>query len=942
MITLPSIDENSSQSNWLRLLNQSSDKAEKSAPSSQQQSSQQTPPPTATPLTEATSIASGAITSIGATANIAEAGLIALAAEEIAARWPGWVRDQAIAGIYAPRIVSAIDSALQAINRFLIQLVSGQVRVTPTYAAHHIRGLIRQDLTPVLTDLWTEGYVLGHQSAGHLTAAAASSSPGTSGPAWGWEPGDAAAAAQSVSGGRLTQLVEQSGPNMLERIAETRLDDLPSVIATALDTKQTPQALTGLIQDALRIEKRAPVIAQTEVTRAVSAGTMDRYHDDGIDTKQWLVSPDEKVCKICRGAEAQGPVALSKAFDNGFASPPGHVSCRCTLIPASVHGFDLTDMVTTPLPGFNVVPMQRAPAEKSHASNIKPLNVAEKQHNGEQFITCDRGHKHWGKLGAAGILIRAPRPDGKMAYLLQRRSLTGRDNAGKWGTFGGALLPGELPLAGAVRECNEELGSIDIVKYAAPDVMKVGKEGYIHGYICVRPPCGPEYTQAAVDDHGVVTHDSKVIGGVGSLDGGRKFTAIYGEGMRATALTGEFDSRDEAVRRITAVHDLTMLRKSLPETSRTRGALGLALDPLIEGDAGEAARVLRIAYSLVRVDEGDDGLMSHIQHIRKALDHDDEEPVELLPVRRKTLAAGALLDNDSDVVTVPPAGAKGFDAWLPPADAAELRELVRDGHLSFSDGRNADRLNELKTAAVTGILTREYGLPETVAHGLTGVDQDGDALNWGSVSKMHTAHMMLNTWAMGGGANAEYVADWYEQAMSMRKPNIVDSDWDVATGDGESDFTHMGNAALQHRVNAAQYYGARAQQRYAQEVLREVPATAGGQPLTVTRAVTGKYAANLKSLATKGGDWQAAVRALSSWAEPEPAAEQSINRLIKWYPDGDDVAWLTTQVSQSNVFATWRGEGTLRNDVVALGEVVVASGSKLLTSKDTTVSQEMP
>jgi len=116
----------------------------------------------------------------------------------------------------------------------------------------------------------------------------------------------------------------------------------------------------------------------------------------------------------------------------------------------------------------------------------------EKRHQGEKSITCGLGHKHCGAEGAAGLMIRGRRPNGDVVYLLQQRASTAADNAGKWGTFGGALLPGETPLEGATREANEELGKISVVDSSASPgiIQKVGKEGYIHDWICVNPPCG--------------------------------------------------------------------------------------------------------------------------------------------------------------------------------------------------------------------------------------------------------------------------------------------------------------------------------------------------------------------------------------------------------------------------------------------------------------------
>jgi 8-oxo-dGTP diphosphatase len=78
---------------------------------------------------------------------------------------------------------------------------------------------------------------------------------------------------------------------------------------------------------------------------------------------------------------------------------------------------------------------------------------------------CRQGHKHRGP-GAAGILIRAPRPDGTMAYLLQRR-MKKADEPLTWGTFGGTLHQGEAVRDGAKREVEEETG-------VKPDAYEIG------------------------------------------------------------------------------------------------------------------------------------------------------------------------------------------------------------------------------------------------------------------------------------------------------------------------------------------------------------------------------------------------------------------------------------------------------------------------------------
>jgi 8-oxo-dGTP pyrophosphatase MutT (NUDIX family) len=78
-------------------------------------------------------------------------------------------------------------------------------------------------------------------------------------------------------------------------------------------------------------------------------------------------------------------------------------------------------------------------------------------HPGERDVTCGRGHVHHGEFGAAGVLIRHKGDDGKVRYLLQKRSAE-EDDPGTWSLPGGALLAGETALQGAFREAQEEMG----------------------------------------------------------------------------------------------------------------------------------------------------------------------------------------------------------------------------------------------------------------------------------------------------------------------------------------------------------------------------------------------------------------------------------------------------------------------------------------------------
>ncbi|OAA28137.1 ADP-ribose pyrophosphatase [Frankia sp. EI5c] len=101
-------------------------------------------------------------------------------------------------------------------------------------------------------------------------------------------------------------------------------------------------------------------------------------------------------------------------------------------------------------------------------------------------MLCSRGCQHWGALGAAGVLLRAA-DLGEPRYLLVLRHPRSHQG-GTWAVPGGALLPGESPLDGALREAEEELGPLP-----------------------AHVPRGPVPAHEYVDDHGSWAYTTLVL-----------------------------------------------------------------------------------------------------------------------------------------------------------------------------------------------------------------------------------------------------------------------------------------------------------------------------------------------------------------------------------------------------------------------------------------------
>ena len=77
--------------------------------------------------------------------------------------------------------------------------------------------------------------------------------------------------------------------------------------------------------------------------------------------------------------------------------------------------------------------------------------------NGDGWATCALGHRHWGRYGAAGVLLRHRDAAGVVHVLLQHRAAWSH-HGGTWGVPGGAMNRGETAEVAALREAAEEVG----------------------------------------------------------------------------------------------------------------------------------------------------------------------------------------------------------------------------------------------------------------------------------------------------------------------------------------------------------------------------------------------------------------------------------------------------------------------------------------------------
>jgi 8-oxo-dGTP diphosphatase len=97
--------------------------------------------------------------------------------------------------------------------------------------------------------------------------------------------------------------------------------------------------------------------------------------------------------------------------------------------------------------------------------------------DGDGWVLSEDGAHFWGRHGAAGLLLRAPHPDGRAAVLLQHRAPWSHQG-GTWSLPGGARDSHETVEEAAVREAHEEAGlSADCLVVRACVVTATAKGG---------------------------------------------------------------------------------------------------------------------------------------------------------------------------------------------------------------------------------------------------------------------------------------------------------------------------------------------------------------------------------------------------------------------------------------------------------------------------------
>src|SRR4051794_2653372 len=102
--------------------------------------------------------------------------------------------------------------------------------------------------------------------------------------------------------------------------------------------------------------------------------------------------------------------------------------------------------------------------------------------SGDGWAWCGRGHRHWGRHGAAGLLLHAVDTAGELSVLLQHRALWSH-HGGSWGLPGGARRSAAETVGdAAVRETTEEV-VIDLTELALTGVYLDDHGGWTYATV---------------------------------------------------------------------------------------------------------------------------------------------------------------------------------------------------------------------------------------------------------------------------------------------------------------------------------------------------------------------------------------------------------------------------------------------------------------------------
>jgi len=254
--------------------------------------------------------------------------------------WASYAATVRIAAQNAGRIRRAFKDVLHGdeIARQWAETHPAGGTISPQMARDWARTQISVSQKPMqnaLARVYAEGYVTGEYAAESMLARLVGlrKAPLVNVGAinWAtWKPGNRAAAALLKPKGGLRSLLERDKIVIADTVIDSKLDRIGTVLGKALEQGLTPKSVAIVIDQIIDDPQHALVIAQTEMSRAVSVATRDRYESAGVEQVEWLVA---EGCDYCQENADASPIGIGETFPSGDTEPPAHPNCMCALAP---------------------------------------------------------------------------------------------------------------------------------------------------------------------------------------------------------------------------------------------------------------------------------------------------------------------------------------------------------------------------------------------------------------------------------------------------------------------------------------------------------------------------------------------------------------------------------------------------------------------------------
>jgi SPP1 gp7 family putative phage head morphogenesis protein len=188
----------------------------------------------------------------------------------------------------------------------------------------------KEPIKAALIKVYADGFVLGQASANEAVAKArlAQKADDVYVDWSNWKPGNRAAALLLRPTGAFKRLLDKAGITS-DSIAKTGYERIGTALADSIAAGFSPQRAAKVLTEKIGDPARALTIAITEQNRAISAATIERYQDAGLQQVEWSGA---NPCDICAPNDGE-IVTVGQAFTTGDTQPPVHPNCRCALLP---------------------------------------------------------------------------------------------------------------------------------------------------------------------------------------------------------------------------------------------------------------------------------------------------------------------------------------------------------------------------------------------------------------------------------------------------------------------------------------------------------------------------------------------------------------------------------------------------------------------------------